>query len=212
MADARRLYVSHYVQGHDVELIVHSRELGREMARQIRSDLRHLGLVSSGPQVRIACRQTAGVGDIIRATRNNHRMGVANGDVLRIEAVRADGTITVRRARDRDPETGQRTWTAGAAFAAGVRRGPPCRAGNGKQGEPAQGPPPGAGGHAGLGNRAAPPFPEPGGAGGSCHAIRDAPAAPGSVVKPDRYPHRSRRRSQRGGIQPRRAVAGLGGQ
>jgi hypothetical protein len=122
MADARRLYVSHYVQRTDVELIVHSRELGREMARQIRSDLRHLGLVGSGPQVEIAHGQKAGAGDIIRATRNNHRMGVANGDVLRIAAVHADGTIAVRRARDRDPETGQRTWVADTFLWRGYRK------------------------------------------------------------------------------------------
>jgi len=36
---------------------------------------------------------------------------LANGDVLRIDAIRGDGSITVRRAIDRDPATGQRRWT-----------------------------------------------------------------------------------------------------
>jgi hypothetical protein len=115
MADARRLYVSHYVQGRDVELIVSRKELGREMARHIRSDLRHLGLLPAGPQVKIARGQTARAGDIIRATRNHHRAGVANGDVLRIEAVNPNGSITVRKGLDRDPDTGLRRW-AGDTF------------------------------------------------------------------------------------------------
>jgi hypothetical protein len=37
---------------------------------------------------------------------------LANGDTLRIEAVQGDGTILVRRALDRDPDTGARRWTA----------------------------------------------------------------------------------------------------
>jgi hypothetical protein len=110
MADARRLYVSHYVQGRDVELIVSRKELGREMARQIRSDLRHLGLLPSGPHVQIARGQTAGAGDVIRGTRNHHKAGVANGDILRIEAVNPNGSITVRKGLDRDPATGLRRW------------------------------------------------------------------------------------------------------
>ena len=110
MADARRLYVSHYVQGRDAELIVSRKELGREMARQIRSDLRHLGLLPDGPEIQIARGQQAGVGDVIRATRNHHRAGVANGDILRIEAVNEDGSITVRRGLDRDGATGLRRW------------------------------------------------------------------------------------------------------
>ena len=110
MADARRLYVSHYVQGHDVELIVSRKTLGREMARQIRSDLRHLGLLPAGPEVQIAKGQRAGAGDVIRVTRNHRRSGVANGDLLRIEAVNDDGSITVRRGLDRDDATGLRCW------------------------------------------------------------------------------------------------------
>lgn len=111
MADARRLYVSHYVQGQDVELIVSRKEQGREMARQIRSDLRHLGLLLAGPEVEIARGQRAGIGDVIRATRNHHRAGVANGDILRIEAVNEDGSVTVRRGLDRDSATGLRRWS-----------------------------------------------------------------------------------------------------
>jgi len=93
-----------------VELIVSRKELGREMARQIRSDLRHLGLIPDGPEVQIARGQRASAGDVIRVTRNNHRAGVANGDILRIETVNEDGSITVRRGLDRDGATGLRRW------------------------------------------------------------------------------------------------------
>ena len=53
MEDARRLYVARYVQGHDVELIIASNALSHEMARRIRDDLQHLGLVSDGPEVHL---------------------------------------------------------------------------------------------------------------------------------------------------------------
>jgi hypothetical protein len=126
MADARRLYVSHYLEGRDVELIVSRKELGREMARQVRSDLRHLGLAGHGPEVCIARGQTAGAGDIIRATRIHHSAGVANGDVLRIEQVHEDASITVRRGLDRDAATGVRRWLEDHVALEGLRR---CRIG-----------------------------------------------------------------------------------
>ena len=56
-------------------------------------------------------------GDLIICTRNDHTVEagepgrtLANGDLLRIEAITADGLI-VRRALDADPRTGQRRWT-----------------------------------------------------------------------------------------------------
>ena len=56
-------------------------------------------------------------GDLIICTRNDHGVEagqpgrtLANGDLLRIEAVTADGLL-VRRALDADPATGQRRWT-----------------------------------------------------------------------------------------------------
>jgi len=56
-------------------------------------------------------------GDLIICTRNDHTTEaaepgrtLANGDLLRIEAVTLGGLI-VRRAVDADPRTGQRRWT-----------------------------------------------------------------------------------------------------
>ena len=112
MADARRLYVSHYVQGTDVRLLTCNQALGRELARHIRSDLRHLGLVDAeGPEVAIADGQRAGRGDVLRVTENDHKSGVTNRDILRVEAVNEDGSITVRRAIEHDRGSGQRRWS-----------------------------------------------------------------------------------------------------
>ena len=111
-AEARQHYVARFAQGTDVELLVWQHELGRELAAAVQSDLRHLGLVdTAGPSVRIAGGATAAAGDLVRAKVNDHRAGVANNDVFRVEAVNPDGTLTVRRDRGRDAETGQRTWS-----------------------------------------------------------------------------------------------------
>ena len=112
MADARRLYVSHHVQGTDVRLLTCNEAVGREVARHIRSDLRHLGLVDAeGPEVTIAAGQRASRGDVLRVTRNDHAAGVTNRDILRVEAVNEDGSVTVRRAAEHGRETGQRRWS-----------------------------------------------------------------------------------------------------
>jgi len=59
----------------------------------------------------------AGPGDLIICTRNDHGVEagepgrtLANGDLLRIEAITLGGLL-VRRALDADPATGQRRWT-----------------------------------------------------------------------------------------------------
>ena len=76
-----------------------------------------LGIVADGPAVRIADGAQASPGDLIICTRNDHTVEagepgrtLANGDLLRIEAVTRSGLI-VRRALDADPRTGQRRWT-----------------------------------------------------------------------------------------------------
>ena len=74
-----------------------------------------------GPAVTIADGTRASAGDLIICTRNDHSVEagepgrtLANGDLLRVEAVTAGGLV-VRRALDADPATGQRRWT-GRAF------------------------------------------------------------------------------------------------
>lgn len=100
------------MEGTDVRLMTRSKAVGRELARHIRSDLVHLGLVDAdGPHVTIAAGQQASRSDMLRVTRNDYRAGVANKDLLLIESVNDDGSITVRREAKRDPDTGQRRWS-----------------------------------------------------------------------------------------------------
>ncbi len=82
--------------------------------------------------MRIADGAAASAGDLIICTRNDHSVEagepgrtLANGDLLRIEAVTEAGLI-VRRALDADPRTGQRRWTGQHFLYPSLRR---CRAG-----------------------------------------------------------------------------------
>jgi hypothetical protein len=103
--------------GTDTLLMAAGHALRRELNRCIRNDLIALGIVSDGPAVRIADGTPASPGDLIICTRNDHTTEagepgrtLANGDLLRIEAVTREGLI-VRRALDADPRTGLRRWT-----------------------------------------------------------------------------------------------------
>jgi hypothetical protein len=91
--------------------------LRRELNRRIRDDLIALGIVRDGPAVTIADGTKVSPGDLIICTRNDHATEagepgrtLANGDLLRIEAITRDGLL-VRRALEADPRTGQRRWT-----------------------------------------------------------------------------------------------------
>jgi hypothetical protein len=118
MDAAAAAYVALTASGTDRLLMTADHALRRELSRRIRDDLITLGAVSGGPSVRIADGTRASRGDLIICTRNDHgveagepgRM-LANGDLLRIEAVIPAGLL-VRRALDADPATGRRQWTA----------------------------------------------------------------------------------------------------
>ena len=78
-------------------------------------------------QCRIAEGAEASVGDLIICRQNDHSIqagepgrGLANGDILRIEAITPDG-IQVRRVLEPDPATGQRRFTDRAFGYAGYR-------------------------------------------------------------------------------------------
>ena len=110
-------YLALALDGTDVLLMAADHALRRELSRRIRDDLIRLGVVAAGPAVRIADGAAASAGDLIICTRNDHTVQagepgrtLANGDLLRIEAVTPAGLI-VRRALDADPATGQRRWT-----------------------------------------------------------------------------------------------------
>jgi hypothetical protein len=117
MDAAAGAYVALTLAGKDTLLMAADHGRRQELSRRIRDDLAHLGLVDDGPAVRIADGDWASAGDLIVCTRNDHTVEagepgrtLANGDLLRIEAVTGRG-LMVRRALDPDPQTGQRRWT-----------------------------------------------------------------------------------------------------
>jgi hypothetical protein len=117
---AVKAYVASYLAGQDVILTAADWARCRELSRGIRDDLIHLGLVDGGRCVRIAEGVQASAGDLIVCRKNDHRVeagepgrGLANGDVLRIEAITGHG-IEVRRMLDPDPANGQQRFTAQA--------------------------------------------------------------------------------------------------
>ena len=114
---AAAAYLALTLDGTDTLLMAADHALRRELSRRIREDLIRLGVVQPGPAVRIAGGATVSAGDLIICTQNDHTVQagepgrtLANGDLLRIEAVTPDGLV-VRRALDADPRTGQRRWT-----------------------------------------------------------------------------------------------------
>ena len=117
MDAAAASYVALSASGTDTLLMAADHTLRRELSRRIRDNLIALGIVQDGPAVRIADGTRASCGDLIICTRNDRGVEagepgrtLANGDLLRIDAVTRDGLI-VRRALDADPRTGQRRWT-----------------------------------------------------------------------------------------------------
>ncbi len=117
MDAAAAAYLALTLDSTDVLLMAADHALRRELSRRVREDLIRLGIVQPGPAVRIADGATASAGDLIICTRNDHQVQagepgrtLANGDLLRIEAITKDGLL-VRRALDADPRTGQRRWT-----------------------------------------------------------------------------------------------------
>ena len=117
MDAAAAAYVALTLDGTDTLLMAAEHGLRRELSRRIRDDLIHLGIVDASPTVRIADGTEASVGDLIVCTKNDHSVqagepgrSLANGDLLRIEAITPRGLL-VRRALDADPRTGQRRWT-----------------------------------------------------------------------------------------------------
>ena len=114
---AAAAYVALTSVGTDVLLMAADHHLRRELSRRIRDDLIRLGHVDVRRCVPIAGGASASRGDLIICTRNDHSAEagepgrtLANGDLLRVEAITGRGLL-VRRALDSDPRTGERRWT-----------------------------------------------------------------------------------------------------
>ena len=110
-------YTTLTVAGTDALLIAADYALRRELSRRVQENLHRRGLVDTARTVTIADGQRAGRGDLIMCTCNHHRTeagepgrALANGDLLRIDAVTSRGLL-VRRALGADRETGRRRWT-----------------------------------------------------------------------------------------------------
>ena len=117
MDQAARAYVATYLTGRPVLLMAADWARCRELSQRIRDDLIHLGLVEHGPAIRIADGAEASTGDLIICRANDHHLEagepgrtLANGDILRIEAITRRG-IMARRLLDPDPAAGQRRFT-----------------------------------------------------------------------------------------------------
>jgi len=117
MDQAARAYLAAYLTGRNVLLMAADWARCGELSARIREDLIHLGLVDAGRTIRIADSAEASAGDLIICRANDHHLeagepgrALANGDVLRIEAITRRG-LMVRRMLDPDPATGQRRFT-----------------------------------------------------------------------------------------------------
>ena len=120
MDQVARAYVASYLAGRDVILTAADWARCRELSARIRDDLIHLGLVDGRRSVRIAEGAEASAGDLIICRQNDHAIeagepgrALANGDILRIEAITGPG-VMVRRLIDPDTATGQRRFTTQA--------------------------------------------------------------------------------------------------
>ena len=136
MDQAARAYVATYLTGRTVLLMAADWARCRELSARIRDDLIHLGLVDAGRAIRIADGAEASAGDLIICRANDHHLeagepgrALANGDILRIEAITRRG-IMVRRLLDPDPATGQRRFTARAFRYAGYQTVRSCLRGH----------------------------------------------------------------------------------
>jgi TrwC relaxase/AAA domain len=117
MDQAVKAYVASYLAGHDVILTAADWARCRELSMRVRDDLIHLGVVDDGSSVQIAEGAEASVGDLVICRENDHQVeagepgrGLANGDILRIEAI-GGHAIQVRRLLEPDSATGQRRFT-----------------------------------------------------------------------------------------------------
>ena len=127
MDQAVHAYVASYLAGRNVLLMAADWARCRELSARIREDLIHLGLVDATRSVRIAEGAEASTGDLIICRRNDHDLeagepgrALANGDILRIEAITSSG-LMVRRLLGADPATGQRRFTERAFCYAGYQ-------------------------------------------------------------------------------------------
>ena len=109
MDEARKAYLAAYLAGRDVLLMAQSHDTCRELPSGSARTWCTSALVSDGPGAALRDGARASVGDLIITRKNDHGLGVANGDTWRVEAVDGD-RITMRQLVDADRETGERRF------------------------------------------------------------------------------------------------------
>ena len=113
-------YLGSYLQGRDVLMIARAHETCRELSRRVRDDLRAPGPGRRHPDRRRSATAPAPApGTSSSPAANDHQLQageqqrtLANGDVMRVDHVNGDGSLTVRRRTGQDPQTGQACWSA----------------------------------------------------------------------------------------------------
>jgi TrwC relaxase/AAA domain len=108
-AALRKSYVVSRLADEQKLIMAWRREDCRELSRQIRDDLLHLGLVDGTRSVRIADGASASAGDLIVARENDHDLvtdetghTLMNNDIFRVESVTGEGLVVRHVIDDKD--------------------------------------------------------------------------------------------------------------
>ncbi len=109
LASLRKSYVASRLASEQKLIMAWRREDCRELSRQIRDDLIHLGLVDGTRSVRLAEGASASAGDLIVARENDHDLvtdetghTLMNNDIFRVESVTRNGLVVRRVIDDKD--------------------------------------------------------------------------------------------------------------
>jgi hypothetical protein len=112
MDDAVRTYVARVLEGDNALLMAQQHEHVTELSRRVREELVHLGLVADGPGMAVGEHAEGTQGDLVILRQNDHKLGLANGDVMRIEHYhRKVSRVIIRKVMDRDPVTGETIYS-----------------------------------------------------------------------------------------------------
>jgi hypothetical protein len=108
-ASLRKSYVASHLVGEQKLIMAWRREDCRELSRQIRDDLIHLGLIDGTESAGIAEGASASADDLIVARENDHDMvtdetghTLMNNDIFRVESATRDGLVVRRVIDDKD--------------------------------------------------------------------------------------------------------------
>jgi ATP-dependent exoDNAse (exonuclease V) alpha subunit len=125
---AAQMAVTLLADGKDVILMARAREHVGELSRRVRGELTRLGIAGDDQAVPLAEGARAGVHDLVMIRKNDHRAGLANGDIVRVEAIEDDGRVRIRKAAGRDPDTGEPVFAGETMLRESLRQADPAYA------------------------------------------------------------------------------------